>query len=161
MSTNCWSVRGSVGVLQMASRKDESFEFELHLQRGLTGELTGKKIRSIEEIEQKKIQKRQHERKRVENLKIAYDKLALKVPKIPSTRSGRSRIKTKTSRLNLLESTLRYLKALKRQKVALNNSAETSETNGFVPAIEMPVYSGTSDVSLQTQNYPPEQVSFC
>ena len=142
----------------MASRKDESLELEMHLQRL-------KKVRSIEEDEQKKIQKSQQEKKRVKNLRIAYDKLALKVPKIPSIRNGRSRTKKQTSRLHLLESTLRYLKALKRQKAALDNSAPpdaTSDANGLMPVempVEMPVYSGTSDVALQPQNYPPEQVS--
>ena len=138
----------------MASRKDESLELEMHLQRL-------KKVRSIEEDEQKKIQKSQQEKKRVKNLRIAYDKLALKVPKIPSIRNGRSRTKKQTSRLHLLESTLRYLKALKRQKAALDNSAPpdaTSDANGLM-SVEMPVYSGTSDVALQPQNYPSEQVS--
>ena len=77
----------------MASRKDECINEE-----------------TAQEIQLKKIEKRRKEKKRVEKVGLAYRHLANKLSR-HSTRGCRKR----PSRLALLESTLSYVRALKKK----------------------------------------------
>ena len=114
-----------VDIRIMASRMDEVTRY---------GESPGESIDLDEiedEIERKKIYKQRKEKKRVENLAIAYEKLAAKMASFHGgnerARDGRNGRRRSPSRLSVLASALAHIKILRQQTHMVASTPDSSD----------------------------------
>ena len=104
----------------------------------------------LDEIERKKIYKQRKEKKRVENLGIAYEKLAAKMASVHSGNEHGGRRRT-PSRLSVLASALAHIKDLRQQMHMVANTSDSSDGEPTFRISQIPTAVTTVDRSSSSR----------